>query len=491
MLRVRTVDGGFRRPHRGRVADPADPVDHGCTSTPTRCALRDAPPVRDASVSFAALEGTGRHYDDGAVRPRTEITGPCRGDALRVVDHAPTRTCSWSCASSIPTAPRSCCRARSIRTRRSGRDGCAPRIADSIPRSAPWRPWHTHDDRRAAHARRGRRARRRDLADVDRRARRATGSGSRPRDRLRVRGSVGGGRAESLQGMKMRGVGIYTHADPVHRPPTIYGGTTTLHATAPGSRRCSAAGDPARWQSVTNCFDVESNVSCLACVRSDWPSVADPDAVSDATAGDRGGAVRDRLRTRSSIGTQRDAGCGPRERPQAAAAIRSRSLVSLALFLAGCRGVHGRRDPRGGGRWRPAPPGRPPRSRTRACSSTRWAVSPSRSTRPAPSPAGGGGRPIIQVYEFLVARPVDRRRLRAGPRDRGPDAGERSRLRRRADYTFPIREGVTFHDGTDLTADDVKYSWDRVMTMDLPEGRASSSPTSSRRHASSTTSRSR
>jgi peptide/nickel transport system substrate-binding protein len=39
-------------------------------------------------------------------------------------------------------------------------------------------------------------------------------------------------------------------------------------------------------------------------------------------------------------------------------------------------------------------------------------------------------------------------------------------------YTFKIREGVTFHDGTPLTADDVKYSWDRVMTMDLPEGNA-------------------
>ena len=37
-------------------------------------------------------------------------------------------------------------------------------------------------------------------------------------------------------------------------------------------------------------------------------------------------------------------------------------------------------------------------------------------------------------------------------------------------YTFPIREGVVFHDGTDLTASDVKYSWDRVMTMDLARG---------------------
>jgi peptide/nickel transport system substrate-binding protein len=39
-------------------------------------------------------------------------------------------------------------------------------------------------------------------------------------------------------------------------------------------------------------------------------------------------------------------------------------------------------------------------------------------------------------------------------------------------YTFNLRDDVTFHDGSDLTAQDVKYSWDRVMTMNLPEGQA-------------------
>ena len=39
-------------------------------------------------------------------------------------------------------------------------------------------------------------------------------------------------------------------------------------------------------------------------------------------------------------------------------------------------------------------------------------------------------------------------------------------------YTFKLREGVTFHDGTGFTADDVKFSWDRAMEMDLPEGNA-------------------
>jgi peptide/nickel transport system substrate-binding protein len=39
-------------------------------------------------------------------------------------------------------------------------------------------------------------------------------------------------------------------------------------------------------------------------------------------------------------------------------------------------------------------------------------------------------------------------------------------------YTFPLRDDVKFHDGSDLTAESVKYSWDRVMTMNLPEGQA-------------------
>ncbi len=39
-------------------------------------------------------------------------------------------------------------------------------------------------------------------------------------------------------------------------------------------------------------------------------------------------------------------------------------------------------------------------------------------------------------------------------------------------YTFPLREGVVFSDGTELTADDVKYSWDRVVEMGLPEGQS-------------------
>jgi peptide/nickel transport system substrate-binding protein len=85
-------------------------------------------------------------------------------------------------------------------------------------------------------------------------------------------------------------------------------------------------------------------------------------------------------------------------------------------------------------------------------------------------PGEGGETVILQVYERL---------LEFGPA--GPEliptlATEVPSLENKLisedglTYTFPIREGVTFHDGSPLTADDVKFSWDRAMTMDLPEG---------------------
>src|SRR5919106_3041984 len=84
-----------------------------------------------------------------------------------------------------------------------------------------------------------------------------------------------------------------------------------------------------------------------------------------------------------------------------------------------------------------------------------------------------GEQAIIQVYEFLID---------IGPDGPEPIPGLASEIPSEENglvsndgltYTFPIREGVTFHDGSELTAEVVKYSWDRAMEMNLPEGQAS------------------
>ena len=88
-------------------------------------------------------------------------------------------------------------------------------------------------------------------------------------------------------------------------------------------------------------------------------------------------------------------------------------------------------------------------------------------------PGGRGGQAIIQVYDTLVARPVEGTEFVPSLATEVPTQENGLVSEDGLTYTFPIREGVTFHDGTELTADDVKYSWDRVVEMDLAEGGAS------------------
>ena len=119
-------------------------------------------------------------------------------------------------------------------------------------------------------------------------------------------------------------------------------------------------------------------------------------------------------------------------------------------------------------------------------------ANPTPSTPPARTRAGEAVRAIIQVYDTLVARPVEGAEFESRrSRPRCPTQENGLVSEDGLTYTFPIREGVTFHDGTELTADDVKYSWDRVIEMDLPEGGRPCSPTSIEETESSTTSRSR
>lgn len=85
-------------------------------------------------------------------------------------------------------------------------------------------------------------------------------------------------------------------------------------------------------------------------------------------------------------------------------------------------------------------------------------------------PGEGGETMILQVYERLLEIDPNGPELIPGLSTEVPDDENGLISEDALTYTFPIREGVTFHDGSDLTADDVKYSWDRVMEMDLPEG---------------------
>ena len=88
-------------------------------------------------------------------------------------------------------------------------------------------------------------------------------------------------------------------------------------------------------------------------------------------------------------------------------------------------------------------------------------------------PGEGGETVILQVYERLLE-------IGSGGPDLVPSLATEVPSTTNglisADglvYTFPLREGVTFHDGTAFTASDAKYSWDRVMEMDLPDGAGS------------------
>jgi peptide/nickel transport system substrate-binding protein len=83
-----------------------------------------------------------------------------------------------------------------------------------------------------------------------------------------------------------------------------------------------------------------------------------------------------------------------------------------------------------------------------------------------------GEQAILQAYEGLVDVGPDGPELLPLLATEVPDEDNDLISDDGLVYTFPIREGVTFHDGTEMTADDVLYSWDRAMTMALPEGQA-------------------
>jgi peptide/nickel transport system substrate-binding protein len=89
---------------------------------------------------------------------------------------------------------------------------------------------------------------------------------------------------------------------------------------------------------------------------------------------------------------------------------------------------------------------------------------------PAQVEAGEGGETIIlQVYDRLVEFTPEGPDLIPGLATEVPSSDNGLISEDGLTYTFPIRTGVVDHLGNPVDATDVKYSWDRVLTMDLPE----------------------
>ena len=87
-------------------------------------------------------------------------------------------------------------------------------------------------------------------------------------------------------------------------------------------------------------------------------------------------------------------------------------------------------------------------------------------------PGEGGETIILQVYDRLLDIGPSSPELIPSLATMVPSVSNGLISEDGLTITFPLRQDVVFHDGTAMTADDVKFSWDRAMTMDLPEGNA-------------------
>lgn len=92
---------------------------------------------------------------------------------------------------------------------------------------------------------------------------------------------------------------------------------------------------------------------------------------------------------------------------------------------------------------------------------------------PAQVEAGEGGETVIlQVFDRLVEFSPEGPDLIPGLSSEVPSGDNGLISEDGLTYTFPIREGVVDHEGNPVDATDVKFAWDRVLTMDLPESNA-------------------
>src|SRR5688572_20210708 len=73
---------------------------------------------------------------------------------------------------------------------------------------------------------------------------------------------------------------------------------------------------------------------------------------------------------------------------------------------------------------------------------------------------------LVNVYQTLLTIPP-------GGNQPEPDAAESCDFRNPTTYECTIKDGLTFSDGSPLTAEDVKFSFDRNIEIESPTGAAS------------------
>lgn len=83
-------------------------------------------------------------------------------------------------------------------------------------------------------------------------------------------------------------------------------------------------------------------------------------------------------------------------------------------------------------------------------------------------PGEGGESVIFHVYDRLLTVGADSSELVPSLATQIPTLENGLISEDGLTYTFPLREGITFHDGSPFTAHDVKFSWDRVIALELP-----------------------
>lgn len=85
---------------------------------------------------------------------------------------------------------------------------------------------------------------------------------------------------------------------------------------------------------------------------------------------------------------------------------------------------------------------------------------------PAGAYDNGSFAVAVNVYGFLFSAP-------AGGSAMEPDLAESGEFTSPTEFTVKLKDGLKFANGNDLTASDVKFSFDRMLTIDDPNGPAS------------------